>query len=105
FAEHSKYIYVMHKNQRKYLSIFEGDKTLPVVDYMVVLNHGTTVDGEEKNIISAVFLSNMDGNVQNVPVRLKLKSQLRTGYAERYQAIASQYSSRIGVDYVSMMLP
>ncbi|HFP1486242.1 TPA: hypothetical protein ACHKCY_005907, partial [Escherichia coli] len=23
FAEHSKYIYVMHKNQRKYLSIFE----------------------------------------------------------------------------------
>lgn len=50
-------------------------------------------------------LSNMDGNVQNVPVRLKLKSQLRTGYAERYQAIASQYSSRIGVDYVSMMLP
>lgn len=48
FAEHSKYIYVMHKNQRKYLSIFEGDKTLPVVDYMVVLNHGTTVDGEEK---------------------------------------------------------
>ncbi len=47
----------------------------------------------------------MDGNVQNVPVRLKLKSQLRTGYAERYQAIASQYSSRIGVDYVSMMLP
>ncbi|EOP8360343.1 response regulator receiver domain, partial [Escherichia coli] len=105
FAEHSKYIYVMHKNQRKHLSIFEGDKTLPVVDYMVVLNHGTTVDGEEKNIISAVFLSNMDGNVQNVPVRLKLKSQLRTGYAERYQAIASQYSSRIGVDYVSMMLP
>ncbi|EOM6839688.1 response regulator receiver domain [Escherichia coli] len=105
FAEHSKYIYVMHKNQRKYLSIFEGDKTLPVVDYMVVLNHGATVDGEEKNIISAVFLSNMDGNVQNVPVRLKLKSQLRTGYAERYQAIASQYSSRIGVDYVSMMLP
>lgn len=105
FAEHSKYIYVMHKNNRKYLSVFEGEKTIPVVDYMVVLNHGTALDDVEKNIISAVFLSNMDGNVQNVPVRLKLKSQLRTGYAERYQAIASQYSSRIGVDYVSMMLP
>ena len=72
---------------------------------MVVLNHGTTVDGEEKYYFCRVF-GNMDGNVQNVPVRLKLKSQLRTGYAERYQAIASQYSSRIGVDYyVSMMLP
>lgn len=105
FAEHSKYIYVVHKNLRKYLSIFEGEKTIPVVDYMVVLNHGATVDDAEKNIISAVFLSSMDDNVQNVPVRLKLKSQLRTGYAERYQAIASQYSSRIGVDYVSMMLP
>lgn len=102
-AEQSKYIYVIHKNTRKYLSIFEGDKTLPVVDYMVVLNHGHTVPGEEKNILSAVFLSSMDDNVQNVPVKLKLKSQLRSGYAERYQAIASQYSSRIGVDYVSMM--
>ena len=59
----------------------------------------------KKKILFLPCLSNMDGNVQNVPVRLKLKSQLRTGYAERYQAIASQYSSRIGVDYVSMMLP
>lgn len=105
YAEHSKYIYVMHKNVRKYLSVFEGEKAIPVVDYMVVLNHGTAVDGAEKNVISAVFLSNMDGNVQNVRVSLKLKSQLRTGYAERYQAIASQYGARIGVDYVSMMLP
>lgn len=105
YAEHSKYIYVMHKNIRKYLSVFEGEKAIPVVDYMVVLNHGTAVDGAEKNVISAAFLSNMDGNVQNVPVTLKLKSQLRTGYAERYQAIASQYGARIGVDYVSMMLP
>jgi len=103
FAEQSKYIYVIHKNSRKYLSIFEGEKTLPVVDYMVILNHGSVVQDEEKNIISAVFLSNMDGNIKNVPVRLKLKSQLRSGYAERYQAIASQYSSRIGVDYVSMV--
>lgn len=105
YAEHSKYIYVMHKNIRKYLSVFEGEKAIPVVDYMVVLNHGSTVDGAEKNVISAVFLGNMDGNVQNVPVSLKLKSQLRTGYAERYQAIASHYGARIGVDYVSMMLP
>lgn len=104
FAEHSKYIYVIHGGVRKYLSIFEGEKNIPVVDYMVILNHGSTID-DEGNVISAVFLSNMDGDVQNVPVRLKLKSQLRTGYAERYQAIASQYSSRIGVDYVSMMLP
>lgn len=102
-AEQSKYIYVIHKNSRRYLSIFEGDKILPVVDYMVVLNHGQVVSGEDKNILSAVFLSSMNNNVQNVPVQLKLKSQLRSGYAERYQAIASQYSSRIGVDYVSMM--
>ncbi|HAB73161.1 MAG TPA: hypothetical protein DCE46_03185 [Pantoea sp.] len=93
----------MHKNVRKYLSIFEGDKNLPVVDYMVVLNHGRTLPGGEENILSAVFLSSMDDNVKNIPVKLKLKSQLRSGYAERYQAIASQYSSRIGVDYVSMM--
>ncbi|PIJ48226.1 hypothetical protein BL250_17710 [Erwinia sp. OLTSP20] len=102
-AEQSKYIYVIHKKTRKYFSIFEGDKSLPVVDYMVVLNHGRVVPGEEKNVLSAVFLSSMDDNVQNVPVKLKLKSQLRSGYAERYQAIASQYSSRIGVDYVSMI--
>ncbi|RVU77395.1 response regulator receiver domain [Pantoea dispersa] len=103
-AEQSKYIYVIHKNTRKYLSIFEGEKTLPVVDYIVVLNHGRTIPGEEKNVLSAVFLSSMEDNVKNLPVKLKLKSQLRSGYAERYQSIASQYSSRIGVDYVSMML-
>ena len=38
-------------------------------------------------------------------ISLKLKSQLRTGYAERYQLMASQYGSRIGVDYFGIEIP
>lgn len=32
-------------------------------------------------------------------IELKVKSQLRTGYAERFQSVAAQYTARIGVDY------
>ena len=32
-------------------------------------------------------------------IEIKIKSQLRSGYAERFQAVAAQYTARIGVDY------
>ena len=32
-------------------------------------------------------------------IELKIKSQLRSGYAERFQSLEAHYNARIGVDY------
>jgi hypothetical protein len=98
-ASRSKYIYVFEKNvkpNRRYFAVTNPDTGLPQIDYMVVLNHTTQKD--QRNI-DAVVLGSNENNVIPTPLSLKLKSQLRTGYAERYQLMASQYGGRIGVDY------
>ncbi|HDL7761083.1 TPA: hypothetical protein PXP30_000702 [Yersinia enterocolitica] len=98
-ASRSKYIYVFEKNvkpSRRYFAVTNPDTGLPQIDYMVVLNHTTQKD--QRNI-DAVVLGSNENNVIPTPLSLKLKSQLRTGYAERYQLMASQYGGRIGVDY------
>ncbi|EKT2295772.1 hypothetical protein QD119_000303 [Salmonella enterica] len=104
-AHHSKYIYTYDNNERKYFSILKEGKDLPVVDYMIILNHGHNGTGLDKGKAKAVVWKNINGDVEKIVLNIKLKSQLRTGYAERYQAIASQYSARIGVDYISVALP
>ncbi|WP_247605240.1 hypothetical protein, partial [Providencia rettgeri] len=98
-ASHSKYIYVYEKSltpPRKYYSVTNPTTNLPQIDYIVVLNHTT-----QKNVrsVQAVVLNANGNEVIPTTITLKLKSQLRTGYAERYQLIASQYGGRIGVDY------
>ncbi|PVB76067.1 hypothetical protein CUR65_10485 [Salmonella enterica subsp. enterica serovar Legon] len=104
-AHHSKYIYAYDKDERKYFSILKEGKDLPVVDYMIILNHGHNGTELGKGKAKAVVWKNTNGDIEKVILNIKLKSQLRTGYAERYQAIASQYSARIGVDYISVALP
>ncbi|AKE60115.1 response regulator receiver domain [Citrobacter farmeri] len=104
-AHHSKYIYAYDNNKRKYFSIFNEDKGLPVIDYMIILNHSQEGNEVNKRKATAVVLRNKDGEIEKVNLNIKMKSQLRSGYAERYQAIASQYGARIGVDYISVALP
>ncbi|EKN4694855.1 hypothetical protein ABF228_001386 [Yersinia ruckeri] len=104
-ASHSKYIYVFEKSStpsRKYFSVTNPTTGLPQIDYIIVLDHTT---GKDKRNIQAVVLGSEEGGVIPTPISLKLKSQLRTGYAERYQLMASQYGGRIGVDYFGIEIP
>ncbi|HDL7361908.1 response regulator receiver domain [Yersinia enterocolitica] len=98
-ATHSKFIFVYENTttpNRKYFTVTNPVTNLPQIDYMIVLNHTSQT---EMRIIDAMVLSSQENEVLPIPIKLKLKSQLRTGYAERYQLIASQYGGRIGVDY------
>jgi len=101
-ASHSRYIYVYEKESqphRKYYSVVNSLTNLPQIDYMVILNHTTQ---QEHRSVDALVLSAEGDGVKPTPITLKLKSQLRTGYAERYQLLASQYGGRIGVDYFAL---
>ncbi|WP_439834684.1 response regulator receiver domain [Aeromonas caviae] len=99
-AENSKYIYTYDHNTRRCFSVLTPESGLPKIDYFIILNHAT-YSGER--FANAVFLkSSADGtSIEHEGIKLKLKSQLRTGYAERFQLIANNHSGRIGVDYVS----
>ncbi|MDC5262801.1 transcriptional regulator, partial [Acinetobacter baumannii] len=44
-------------------------------------------------------------DIDKVRIKLKLKSQLRSGYAERFQNMASHHSGRIGVDFIKGFEP
>ena len=99
-AENSKYIYTYDNNIRRCFSVLTPKSGLPKIDYFIILNHAT-YSGER--FANAVLLkSSADGtSIDHEGIKLKLKSQLRTGYAERFQLIANNHSGRIGVDYVS----
>lgn len=99
-AENSKYIYTYDNNTRRCFSVLTPESGLPKIDYFIILNH-VTYSGER--FANAVLLkSSADGtSIDHEGIKLKLKSQLRTGYAERFQLIANNHSGRIGVDYVS----
>lgn len=100
FATHSKYVYVYDNDQRKYFSILHETSNLPALDYMIIKNHADELNRKE---IPLMILTNnhTTGNVTIKDIIVKPKSQLRTGYAERYQSIASQHGARIGVDYIN----
>lgn len=98
-AHHSKYIYAYNDNVRKYFTVYHPQTNMPLIDYMVILNH---VDKTKQKLITAVIFSSSGDDIGNIVINLKMKSQLRAGYAERYQSIASQYGGRIGVDYFGL---
>ena len=98
-ATHSKYIYVYDNNERKYFSILNESSNLPSIDYMAIKDHATQLN---RSYVPLARLKNHDGHIEMEDILVKLKSQLRVGYAERYQSIASQHSARIGVDYINM---
>lgn len=98
-ATHSKYIYVYDNNERKYFSILNDSSNLPSIDYMAIKDHVTQFS---RSYVPLTRLRNHDGHIEMEDILVKLKSQLRVGYAERYQSIASQHSARIGVDYINL---
>lgn len=98
-ATHSKYIYVYDNNERKYFSILNDSSNLPSIDYMAIKDHVTQFS---RSYVPLTRLKNHDGHIEMEDILVKLKSQLRVGYAERYQSIASQHSARIGVDYINL---
>lgn len=101
-ATRSKYIYAYEDNKRLYFSVTNPETDLPVSDYLVILNYATKLDERYHEAIT--FKANGE-NIDKVPISLKLKSQLRTGYAERFQNMASHHSGRIGVDFINGFEP
>lgn len=99
FATHSKYVYVYDNGQRKYFSILNETSNLPALDYMIIKNHADKL--KRREIPLMIFIKDHSGNVAIKDIKVKPKSQLRVGYAERYQAIAAQHGARIGVDYIN----
>ncbi|MCU4377292.1 response regulator receiver domain [Acinetobacter haemolyticus] len=99
FATHSKYVYVYDNGQRKYFSILNETSNLPALDYMIIKNHADEL--KRKEIPLMIFTKDHSGNVAIKDIKVKPKSQLRVGYAERYQSIAAQHGARIGVDYIN----
>ncbi|KHO13963.1 hypothetical protein NT90_18345, partial [Acinetobacter baumannii] len=64
-----------------------------------ILNYKNKLDERFHEAIT--FKANGE-DIDKVQISLKLKSQLRTGYAERFQNIASHHSGRIGVDFIGV---
>ncbi|MDI1225754.1 MULTISPECIES: response regulator receiver domain [Acinetobacter] len=104
-AHNSQYIYITHNNSSLFFSIFDNGKNLPCVDYLIIKDHEKSTSHPNK-LNAYMWLTNPETKaVELQDITLKLKSQLRSGYAERFQSIAGQYTSRIGVDYISAEVP
>lgn len=101
-ATRSKYIYAYENGERFYFSVTNLETDLPVSDYLVILNYKTKLD--ERYHEALTFKANGE-DIENVRIKLKLKSQLRSGYAERFQNMASHHSGRIGVDFIKGFEP
>lgn len=99
FATHSKYVYAYDNGERKYFSILNESSNVPWIDYMVIKNHADELNRSEIPLI--IFAKDSEGEIVMKEILVKPKSQLRVGYAERYQSIAAQHGARIGVDYIS----
>lgn len=92
-AAHSKYIFTKDSgNKRIALAALDHNTNLPTIEYAVVNDHDSSsiIDGE----VSVKFI----GDVESI--KLKPIDQLREPYAARFQAIASHYAGRIGVDFI-----
>lgn len=96
-ATRSKYIYTYDNGERLYFSVTNPISDLPVSDYLVILNYTTKLD---ERYHEALIFETKGDDIDKVRIKLKLKSQLRTGYAERFQNMASHHSGRIGVDFI-----
>lgn len=101
-ATRSKYIYTYDNGERLYFSVTNPISDLPVSDYLVILNYTTKLN--ERYHEAFIFETKGD-DLDKVRIKLKLKSQLRTGYAERFQNMASHHSGRIGVDFIKGFEP
>lgn len=99
-ASHSNYIYILDGNTPLYLSIVTSSRPLPSIDYLLLKDQKNTITNQP-NIINGYWINkdSTNDNPNLEEIELKIKSQLRTGYAERFQSVAAQYTARIGVDY------
>ncbi len=92
-AAHSKYIFTKKSDGNPIaLAALDQNTNLPNIEYAVVYNHDNSsiIDGE----VSLKFIGSTNPN------KLKPIDQLREPYAARFQAIASHYAGRIGVDFI-----
>lgn len=104
-ATTSNYIYILHQDKPLYLSIIHGKRSLPSIDYILLKDHKTIIT-EQPNMVHG-YLIDKDQSSENPNlnmIQLKIKSQLRSGYAERFQSLAAQYTARIGVDYFNEII-
>ncbi|UJA02477.1 response regulator receiver domain [Acinetobacter johnsonii] len=101
-ATRSKYIYAYENGERLYFSVTNPETDLPVSDYLVILNYKHKLDERHHDALTFKALGE---DIDKVKISLKLKSQLRTGYAERFQNMASHHSGRIGVDFIKGFEP
>lgn len=104
-ATTSNYIYILHQDKPLYLSIIHGKRSLPSIDYILLKDHKTIIT-EQPNMVHG-YLIDKDQTSENPNlnmIQLKIKSQLRSGYAERFQSLAAQYTARIGVDYFNEII-
>jgi len=100
-ATQSKFIYAIENGSRMYFSVTHPKTSIPLIDYIILRNH-KTVNGE-RIVYATTFktVTQLNNSITQKVLVFKLKSQLRHGYAERYQHIANSYSGRIGVDYIN----
>ena len=99
-ATTSNYIYILDQQTPLYLSIIHGKRSLPSIDYILLKDHEKNITNQP-NIINGYLIDKKqtDQTPDLKLIEIKIKSQLRSGYAERFQSLAAQYSARIGVDY------
>lgn len=99
-ATTSNYIYILDQKKPLYLSIIHGQRPLPSIDYILLKDHKNTITEQPNMVHGYLIAKDNDSQDPNLNmIELKIKSQLRSGYAERFQSLAAQYTARIGVDY------
>ena len=99
-ATSSNYIYILDQKKPLYLSIIHGQRPLPSIDYILLKDHKNTVTEQPNMVHGFLIEKDNDSQYPNLNmIELKIKSQLRSGYAERFQSLAAQHTARIGVDY------
>jgi hypothetical protein len=101
-ATRSKYIYTFENGKRLYFSVTNPETDHPVIDYLVILNYKNKLD---ERFHEAMTFKAIGEDIEQIKINLKLKSQLRAGYAERFQNIASHHAARIGVDFINGFEP
>ncbi|NEX88217.1 hypothetical protein G4923_05760 [Aeromonas rivipollensis] len=102
-ATQSRFIFAIENGSRMYFSVTHPITSIPLIDYIILRNH-KTVNGE-RIIYATTFktVTQLNNAITQKVLVFKLKSQLRHGYAERYQHVANSYSGRIGVDYINTL--
>ncbi len=102
-ADRSNHIFAKTaKNERKAFSVVNALSGQPSIDYALIKYHNKRKKSIHSDGIDVVFLhTNKDEEFTSHETVLVPVCQLREIYAARYQTLASQYTGRVGVDFVN----